>query len=199
MRKHGSCRLDAYRCNRNKKALYFDSWQSRIADAWNRLMLLPLLQNSNQSAAWVLLQDAIYKAVNASLIVTQPIQYQWDPVIPAGYVISQTPASGGVVPVSTPVYFVVSKGPQPAVTQATVPNVVGQWIQDAQNTLTNAGCEWGRPVWQYSSTVTGELVISQSVTAGTLVPRGTIVILTVSQGPPVTTLPGATVVVPLMH
>lgn len=171
-----------------------------IANAWLQGSWLPgAWQSGSWGSDYVLLQDAIYAAVNASLIVTQPIQYQWDSTVPVGYVISQSPASGAVVKPSTPVYFVVSKGPQPIVTQATVPNVVGLWIQDAQNALTNSGCEWGRPVWQYSTTVSGELVISQAVAPGTLVALGTIIILTVSQGPPVTTLPGATVVVPLMH
>ena len=148
---------------------------------------------------YVLLQDAIRIAVNADLIVTQPIQWAYDPLVPYGYVISQSPAAGVVTPPFTPVYFVASLGPAPVVSQATVPNVAGLWIQDAQNALTNSGCEWGRPVWVYSTVVPGNMVQSQSVTAGTVVPIGTIVILTVSQGPPVTPLPGATVVVPLMH
>jgi serine/threonine-protein kinase len=148
---------------------------------------------------FILLQDAIYIAVNADLIVTQPIDWAYNPIVPYGYVISQTPAAGTVIPPFTPVHLVASLGPAPTVVQATVPFVTGLFLQDAQNSLTNSGCEWGRPVWVYSTSVPGNVVISQSVTAGTLVPQGTIVILTVSQGPPVTPLPGATVVVPLMH
>jgi beta-lactam-binding protein with PASTA domain len=153
----------------------------------------------SSGAGFVLLQDAIFIAVNADLIVTQPIDWAYNPTVPYGYVISQSPPAGTVIPPFTPVHLVASLGPAPIVTQATVPTVTGLFLQDAQNSLTNSGCEWGRPVWQYSNSIPGNVVISQSVTAGTLVPQGTIVILTVSQGPPVTPLPGATVVVPLMH
>lgn len=184
---------------RKPSFLYVRQNASFIRRIQARTILSTWLRRVTPAPVYVLLQDAIYIAVNADLIVTQPIQYAWNAIVPAGYVISQTPAAGAVVTPFTPVYFVVSKGPQPTVTTATVPNVVGLWIQDAKNTLTNAGCEWGLPVWQYSNTVTGEIVISQSVTAGNIVALGTIVILTVSAGIPVTTLPGATVVIPLMH
>jgi len=144
------------------------------------------------------LQDSIFIAVNAGLVVTQPIDWAYSSTVPYGNVISQSPAQGTVVPLSTPVHFVVSLGPAPAVMQSTVPNVIGLFIQDAQNAITNAGCGWSRISWQYSSNIPGNIVINQSVPAGTLVPKGTIVILTVSQGAPVTPLPGATVVVPQM-
>lgn len=149
--------------------------------------------------AGITLPDAIYIAVNADLIVGQPIRWQYDPIVPYNYVISQNPAAGTSVKPMTTVYFVASLGPAPITDFATVPPVVGLMILDAQRAITDANCNATNVIWQYSDTVPGNYVISQSLPAGTAVAIGTQVIITVSAGA-VPVLPsGASIVIPVMH
>jgi beta-lactam-binding protein with PASTA domain len=149
----------------------------------------------------ITLPEAISIAVNADLIVSEPIRWQYDPVVPYNYVISQSPPAGTMVPPQTVVYFVASLGPAPAASALPiVPAVVGLMIVDAQNVISASGCGVATVVWAYDLIALSGYVLAQSIPAGTQVPVGTPVILTVSQGAPVTTpATGGQVVIPVMH
>lgn len=149
----------------------------------------------------VTLPDAIFIAINAGLVVGQPIVWQYDPVIPYNYVISQNPPAGSNIPQQSVVTFVVSLGPAPTAPGAiTVNDYTGLMILDAQQQAINDGLSRSNNVvWQYSTTVNNQYVISQSIAPGTVVPFGTAIVFTVSAGFPSTTLPGATIVTPTMH
>ncbi|TAN21149.1 MAG: PASTA domain-containing protein [Actinomycetota bacterium] len=84
--------------------------------------------------------------------------------VPAGTVISQTQTAGSMVQRGSTVAFVVSKGPQ----MVTVPNVVGDTLQQAEATLNQAGLTVGS-VYTYFGSNT---VVATSPRSGTSVQIG---------------------------
>jgi len=105
--------------------------------------------------------------------------------IPAGQVISQSPASGSSVVPGSVVTLVVSLGPS----LVPVPNVVGQTQAAAQGSVTAAGLTNGAVSSVNHATVPAGQVISQSPVAGTSVLPGAAVSLVVSLGPASTSQP----------
>jgi probable HAF family extracellular repeat protein len=99
--------------------------------------------------------------------------------VSAGIVLSQNPAAGTSVMTGTSVALVVSSG---AVLSNTVPNVVGETLTAATNTLGSAGLILGAVTGSYSTTVAAGTVISENPPAGTSVYSGSAVSLTVSTG-----------------
>jgi beta-lactam-binding protein with PASTA domain len=100
--------------------------------------------------------------------------------IPAGIVISQSPAAGTGVAVNSAVDLVISAGPAPA----TVPDVVGLTQAAATAAIADAGLTLGAVTTASSPTVPEGSVISQTPKAGAQVASGTAVALVVSSGPP---------------
>jgi beta-lactam-binding protein with PASTA domain len=100
--------------------------------------------------------------------------------VPAGIVISTSPAAGASVAQGTSVLFYLSIGPL----MVTVPNVVGMTQANAGTAITSAGLTAGTITQAYSDTVASGTVINQCPASGTSVVLGTAVDLTVSQGPP---------------
>ena len=102
-----------------------------------------------------------------------PLTYQYDPLVPLGYVIT------GYVPFMSVAYagkyipLVISNGPAPGSITLTVPDVTGLFYYDAQLKLLQAGLCIGQPVWQLATHVGNEYVISQSIPGGTVVPNQT--------------------------
>jgi hypothetical protein len=109
--------------------------------------------------------------------VAGTILQQASATVPAGRVISTTPAAAATVDVGSAVNLVVSSGPPPV----TVPNVVGLAQTAAQTALTNVGLT-STVTFQPSTTVGAGLVISQSPTGGASAAAGSAVALVVSQG-----------------
>jgi len=99
--------------------------------------------------------------------------------VPAGQVVSQTPAAGASVTAGSAVSLVVSKGPQPV----NVPDVSGLPEAQARSAIASSGLTVGGVAGAYSSTVAGGLVISQSPAAGAQAAPGSAVSLVVSTGP----------------
>jgi beta-lactam-binding protein with PASTA domain len=90
-------------------------------------------------------------------------------------VISQNPAAGTLVPIGSSVDLVVSLG------QPQVPDVVGETEPNAAAAITSVdNLTVGAVSYQYSETVPAGLVISQTPSAGTLVPIGSSVDLVIS-------------------
>jgi beta-lactam-binding protein with PASTA domain len=84
-----------------------------------------------------------------------------------GNVISQTPAGGTEVAISSAVNYVKSLGKG-----ATVPNILGMTAADANTAVTNAGLKAGTITTAYSNTIAADKVISQSQAAGTTAATG---------------------------
>jgi serine/threonine-protein kinase len=98
--------------------------------------------------------------------------------VPAGYVISQSPAAGTEVEEGSTVSVVISKGKQ----TLTLPSVTGQPEADATTQLQNMGLKV-QILTEYNSYVPEGSVIRQSPDSGEEVMPGSTVKLTVSLGP----------------
>jgi beta-lactam-binding protein with PASTA domain/predicted Ser/Thr protein kinase len=105
---------------------------------------------------------------------------------PAGQVTAQDPAAGTKQPEGTSVRINVSKGPTPV----SVPNVVGEPIATATSALQAQGFKVS-PAFVDSSQPANN-VISQSPSAGTSAGKGSVVSVTVSNGPKTSTVPDVT-------
>ena len=95
---------------------------------------------------------------------------------PENEVINSNPPGGSKVDKGSTVTLLVSQG------QATVPNLVGMDVDDAENALENAGLKASTNE-ESSDTVPEGQVIAQSVPQGQQRPRGSTIQLTVSSGP----------------
>lgn len=97
--------------------------------------------------------------------------------IPEGYVIKTEPGVDTVVDSGTVVIIYVSMGPK--TTYATVPNVLGYKLNDAKLMLNSAGIKIGS-VTRVDSTQAGSVILSQSLSVGTQVQRGTTIDLVIA-------------------
>ncbi|MGZ4690021.1 MAG: Stk1 family PASTA domain-containing Ser/Thr kinase [Acidimicrobiia bacterium] len=138
---------------------------------------VPNVEGMDQVEATQTLNNAAFKVQKS----TAP-----NNTVPAGSVISTTPAAGTAAPRGSVVTINVSTGPD----QVNVPNVSNpsspMTQAQATNTLTNAGLDV-RVVFVPSSVSNNGKVITQSPSAGTTVNRGTSVTITVGTGPGSTT------------
>ena len=122
--------------------------------------------------------------VGAGLAVGTLAQ-SFDPVVPVGSVLNQTPAAGTSVPLGSSVSLTLSKGPAPI----TVPHLVGQQQAAATASLVAASLAVGTVTETNSPTVPQGTVMGQSPAAGTPVPSGSAVNLLVSAGPVMVVVP----------
>ena len=106
------------------------------------------------------------------------------PSIPAGFVMSQSPGAGTNVAAGSAVAMTISSGPS----SVAVPKVVGAPQSTAAESIAAAGLAINVVNVNDPAAAAG-LVLSQSPIAGTQVPPGSAVIVTVSLGPAVTTVP----------
>ena len=120
-------------------------------------------------------------AIQGASLTVGTVGTQCSDSVPAGQVISQSPAAGASVQPGSAVNLVVSAGP------AVVPNVVGQGQSAAAAAIEGAGLTVGAVQQVYSTSVTAGLVIRQNPVAGTILPCGGSVNLLVSLGKPDTT------------
>jgi beta-lactam-binding protein with PASTA domain len=153
----------------------------------------------SSGTGFVLLQDAIYACVNAGFVVAQPIDWQHDPTVPYGYVISQNPPALTSVPFGTPVHLVASLGPAFTVNTITVPQLIGVPMIEANRILSLLGLGTATPIWQNNNVYPATLVISHSPASGAIVQPQTPVVLTVSMGPVINWPADGNLTVPLVH
>jgi serine/threonine-protein kinase len=104
------------------------------------------------------------------------------PLEPGGLVVSTTPAGGQSIPGDTVVTIKVASG------FVVVPNVVGGSYPEAQHALQRQKLVPSQAT-QSSSTVPQGQVISTSIAAGNRVNQGTLITVTVSTGPPSSSVP----------
>jgi eukaryotic-like serine/threonine-protein kinase len=130
-------------------------------------------------------------AIAAQGLVCAPssqYQFQYNPTVPTGFVITTTPTAGSVENANTPVILVISKGVAPVL----VPNVVKDTEQAAKSQLISDGFS---PVTKLNHFDTHAancgIVTSQNPVSGTPASAGSTVTITVGDGPECTT-PGTT-------
>ncbi|HEY2549696.1 MAG TPA: PASTA domain-containing protein [Streptosporangiaceae bacterium] len=109
--------------------------------------------------------------------------------LPAGSVISTSPASGARLKDGSTVTLILSLGP----VKVTMPPVTGMALSSAEATLHQAGLTPGRIIQATSTTIPAGTVISTSPTAGSSWPQDKPVTLTVSAGQPLPDFKGQTV------
>ena len=99
--------------------------------------------------------------------------------VPAGQVISQSPAAGSFLAEWSPVSLLISSGPP----MVTVPDVVGMTQANAQSVITGAKLIVGAITQANSDTVPAGSVINENPAAGASIPEGSSVFLAISLGP----------------
>ena len=103
----------------------------------------------------------------------------YDFTVPAGNIAGQSPAAGAEVPLHSPVDLVVSLGSPAA---ATVPDVVGMGLEDANDALAAAGLAVGSVARVFSGFVPVGEVMRQNPPAGTASHTGAEIDLVISSG-----------------
>jgi beta-lactam-binding protein with PASTA domain len=106
---------------------------------------------------------------------------QFSDSVVKGSIIGTSPAVGSRVSKGTTVALIVSEGPH----QATVPQVTGSTLANAQSALRQAGLTPGKVVNQASTTIPAGIVISTTPNANMAWPVDRPVTLVVSSGQPV--------------
>ncbi|HKU31107.1 Stk1 family PASTA domain-containing Ser/Thr kinase [Arthrobacter sp. NyZ413] len=123
--------------------------------------------------------DQAKNALGNAEMTLGKVTEQYDDTVPAGSIVSQSPAQDTSVRHGTQVSLTVSKGPQPL----PVPDVRGMDQQAAVQAITNAGLTATiAPDPVFDKKVPSGSVVSQSPANGTLT-RGAAVTITLSKGP----------------
>ena len=123
-------------------------------------------------------------ALEALTLVVIGTNEVFDELIPVGQVVRTDPIGGTSVKRETPVTILVSKGPAPVA----VPPIVGTLITDATSVLTDLGLTAETVRQEFDNSVAGT-ILSTDPTPGTPVPKGTIIKVVVSKGPPLVIVP----------
>jgi serine/threonine-protein kinase len=129
-------------------------------------------------------QGAVTSTLQSLTLTVAKIVEVYSDKIPAGKVVSTTPAGGTKVKRATPVILTVSKGPAPVV----IPQIAGHSIEAVTAQLTKLGLTVPTPTQTYDASQAGTVIASNPV-PGASVPKGTSVQLTVSLGPPPVQVP----------
>ena len=140
------------------------------------LVLVPDIVGMTQAQA-----DAALKDLN---LVGSATSSAYDPEVPAGSVVSQSPKKDEKIARGSTVTYVISLGQE----QATVPAVEGLAQAAATSKLKTAGFKV-KAVKATSDTVATGKVISQDKSAGGAYPKGSTVTITVSSGKPQVEIP----------
>lgn len=137
-----------------------------------RMIEVPVVADLTADAATAALLDAGLEAGT----VTE----EYHPSVPAGTVLSSSPAAGEVVEHTRPVDLVVSKGREPV----DLPDVVGQAREDAVAAVEGAGLAVSEVAEEHSDDVPAGQIIRQEPAAGSVqLYRGDGVRLVASLGP----------------
>ncbi|HEY3374790.1 MAG TPA: PASTA domain-containing protein [Candidatus Aquicultor sp.] len=131
---------------------------------------IPNVIGETQTQAESTINNAGFSVGNISQLATTTVQ--------PGIVLKQTPGGGTNARLGSAIDLTVSEGPQPVA----VPDVTGQTETDAATSLQAAGFTV-KTVQAFSDTVPTGSVISQSPIAGASANPGSMVTITVSEGP----------------
>ncbi len=125
------------------------------------------------------------KMINKRNLAVGDIARKYSDTIETGIVISAKPDVGTSVSPDTRVDLVVSKGLPPA----TVPDLVGDTTESAQDQLTKFNLKYKETGEEYDNKIPAGAVISQDPVSGASVPQGSTVSVVVSLGPPLVEVP----------
>ncbi|MCL1881021.1 MAG: Stk1 family PASTA domain-containing Ser/Thr kinase [Oscillospiraceae bacterium] len=128
------------------------------------------------------LRSEIVTQLNALGLVPIFNEYYSDEV-PFDAFIRSVPAAGEQIDVGNTVRVWVSLGPEDGQNMTVVPSLMGQQQALAEN-MANESNLTPNVTHEYSSEEQRGLVVNQIPPAGTEVPNGTIIVLTIGQGPP---------------
>jgi beta-lactam-binding protein with PASTA domain len=129
-------------------------------------------------------EEAIAALQKAGFTVALPIMRDFSPKYDAGFVFQQEPLANDSARKGSPITIYVSKG----VEMAPVPYVVDKTKADAITALQKAGFTV-TPKDQSSATVAKGTVVDQNPAGGKNAPKGSEVIIFVSSGPEMVTVP----------
>ena len=145
----------------------------------------PLIQFINIPRLIDLTQTEANNALTEAGLSRGTVSVQCNTAYSAGVVFAQTPEESHLVAETYPVDISVSSGPCPT----NVPNIVEFTIEQAEIILANVNLLIGNVNYQCSNQYDEGIVFAQNPIAGTQVPEGSSVDITVSQGPCMTTVP----------
>lgn len=134
---------------------------------------MPNLQGYDSREAKLLLE-------NMDIKLSIAVQESYDNQVPAGQVISTTPASGTELKKGNSVLLLVSKGKENK--PVTVPSFLNMSADTAAQQAAGLGLSVGEYQYAYNDKDAGT-VIDQSLSVNSTVDEGTTIIFTVSQGP----------------
>lgn len=109
------------------------------------------------------------------------IEYVYDPKVDAMEVIEQEPAAGAAITAKSNIVLRISKGDEGG--NVVVPDVVNETLASAKSSLEAVGLTVGSVSQAASDRIAEGKVITQTLTANTEVPSGSVVNLVVSTGP----------------
>ena len=127
---------------------------------------------------------------------TVTVSEDYSDVVPDGCVISTSPAAGEKVSAGATVILLVSKGEK--IETTVVPNFVGTTSVDAYELLVKSDLRLGTISYRYDDYADYGIIVEQSLSMGTPVPKGMAKInFVISKGPePAATEPAGTVTEP---
>lgn len=127
-------------------------------------------------------QQAQAQLENDGLVVS--LEFDYSDSVGSDKVISTSPKAGSQVAKGDTITITASKGKETKTT--TVPNLLGQDIDDAIQMIKDAGLTYNGKSSDYSDSYSENQVMDQSISAGKTVDEGTTISLTVSLGSRVT-------------
>lgn len=127
-------------------------------------------------------QQAQAQLENDGLVVS--LEFDYSDSVGSDKVISTSPKAGSQVAKGDTITITASKGKETKTT--TVPNLLGQNIDDAIQMIKDAGLTYNGKSSDYSDSYSENQVMNQSISAGKTVEEGTTISLTVSLGSRVT-------------
>ena len=127
-------------------------------------------------------QQAQAQLENDGLVVS--LEFDYSDSVGSDKVISTSPKAGSQVAKGDTIIITASKGKETKTT--TVPNLLGQNIDDAIQMIKDAGLTYNGKSSDYSDSYSENQVMNQSISAGKTVDEGTTISLTVSLGSRVT-------------
>lgn len=130
---------------------------------------VPNVEGAKQSSAIKTLKNLGFKVST---------EFEYSSTVEEGYVISQSPSSGVQRSRNTTIRIVVSKG----ASQVRVPDLRAYTESEARRQLANMGLKLGSVSTEYDPDVPEGQVISQSISAGHKVNKGTAVGIVISLG-----------------
>lgn len=139
--------------------------------------------------------DLIGSSVIDALNTTSPLNIyikkigdEFNPEIPAGLIMSQTPPPGSIVKEDRVIKIVLSAGGEVVY----VPELRGETVRSAQVILRHSGLDLGEQSVRYSTTVVKGRLLAQDPASNTAYQKNGLVNIVVSMGPP----PPGTVLMP---